>query len=137
MFTKFYDSFGVIIDEYKTDQDTLNSSSPSTAYMRLWTGSALVQIMAYRLIGAKPLSETILSIGPLGTNLNEILIETHTFSLKKSHLKKSSGKWRPFCLRLNVLTFAAETGTFRATYVSAMVADTMIAPPVAPFTNMV
>ena len=45
----------------------------------------------------------ILLIGPLGTNLSEILIETHTVSFKKIHLKMSSGKWRPFCLCLNVL----------------------------------
>ena len=36
----------------------------------------------------------ILLIGPLGTNFSEILIEIHTFS---------SGKWRTFCLGLNVL----------------------------------
>ena len=46
----------------------------------------------------------ILLIGPLGTNFNEILIEIHTFSFKKMHLKMSSGKWRLFCLGLNVLT---------------------------------
>ena len=46
----------------------------------------------------------ILLIGPLGTNFNEILIEIHTFSSKKMHLKISSAKWRPFCLGLNVLT---------------------------------
>ena len=40
----------------------------------------------------------------LGTNFNEILSKIHTFSLKKMHLKMSSGKWRPFCLGLNVLT---------------------------------
>ena len=45
----------------------------------------------------------ILLIGPLGTNFNEILIAIHTFSFKKMHLKMSSGKWRPFCLGLNVL----------------------------------
>ena len=45
----------------------------------------------------------ILSIGPLGTNFSEILIEIHTFSFKKMHLKMSSAKWRPFCLGLNVL----------------------------------
>ena len=44
-----------------------------------------------------------LLIGPLGTNFSEILIETHTFSLKKMHFKMS-GKWRPFSLGLNVLT---------------------------------
>ena len=45
----------------------------------------------------------ILLIEPLGTNFNEILIEIHTFSFKKMHLKMSSAKWRPFCLGLNVL----------------------------------
>ena len=45
----------------------------------------------------------ILLIGPLGTNFNEMLIKIHTFSFKKIHLKMSFGKWRPFCLHLNVL----------------------------------
>ena len=44
----------------------------------------------------------ILLIGPLGTKFSEILTEIHTFSFKKMHLKMSSGKWRPFCLGLNV-----------------------------------
>ena len=47
----------------------------------------------------------ILLIGPLGTNFSEMLIEIHTFSFKKIHLKMSSGKWRPFCLGLNVLSY--------------------------------
>ena len=46
----------------------------------------------------------MLFIGSLGTNFNEILIEIHTFSFKKIHLKVLSGKWRPFSLGLNVLT---------------------------------
>ena len=45
----------------------------------------------------------ILLIGSLGTNFNEILIEIHTFSLKKIYLKMSSGECRPFCLGLNEL----------------------------------
>ena len=44
-----------------------------------------------------------LSIGPLGTNFTKISIEFHIFPLKKMHLKMSFGKWRPFCLGLNVL----------------------------------
>ena len=44
----------------------------------------------------------ILLIGTLGSNFNEILIEIHTFSFKKMHLKRSV-KWRPFCLDLNML----------------------------------
>ena len=45
----------------------------------------------------------IMPIGPLGTNFGEIFIAIHTFSFKKIYLKMSSGKWRPFCLGLNVL----------------------------------
>ena len=46
----------------------------------------------------------IMLIGSLGTNLSEILIEIFAFSFKKMYLKISSGKWRPSCLCLNVLT---------------------------------
>ena len=45
----------------------------------------------------------ILLIGPLGTNFNEIVIQIHTSSFNKMHLKMSSVKWRPFCLGLSVL----------------------------------
>ena len=49
-------------------------------------------------------NDGILLIWPLGTNFSEILNEILSFSCKKMHLKMSSGKWRPFCLGLNVLT---------------------------------
>ena len=45
----------------------------------------------------------ILLIGHWGTNFSEVLIGIHTLSVKKIHLEMSSGKWRPFCLGLNVL----------------------------------
>ena len=51
----------------------------------------------------------ILLIGTLGTNFSEIWIEIYTVSFKKMHLKMSSGKWRPFCLGLNVLMTKPET----------------------------
>ena len=38
----------------------VNASFPGAAYMRQWTGSALVQIMAWRLFDAKPLCEPML-----------------------------------------------------------------------------
>ena len=38
----------------------VNSSPPSVAYMRQLIGPALVQIMASRLFGAKPLSKPML-----------------------------------------------------------------------------
>ena len=49
-------------------------------------------------------NDGILLIRPLGTNFSEILIAIYTFSFEKMHLKMSSGKWRPSCLGLNVLT---------------------------------
>ena len=47
----------------------------------------------------------ILLIVPLGTNFSEIFNDIHTFSFKKMYLKRSSAKWRPFCLGLNVLSY--------------------------------
>ena len=52
------------------------------------------------------ISAGILLIWPLGTNFSEILIEIHTFSFKKMHLKMSSAKQWPFCLSLNVLSMS-------------------------------
>ena len=66
-----------------------NGLSPGLLQAIIWTNAA------------------ILLIGPLGTKFNEILIEIQTFSFKKMHLKMSSGKWRPFCLGLNVLKCAS------------------------------
>ena len=45
----------------------------------------------------------ILVIGPLGTNLSEILIEVLTFSFHKVRFKVSSAVLRPCCLGLCVL----------------------------------
>ena len=64
--------------------DSDNGLSPGRRQAIIWTNAG------------------ILLIGPLGTNVSEILIGT--FSFKKMHLKMASAKWRPFCLGLNVLT---------------------------------
>ena len=56
----------------------------------------------------------ILFIGPLGTNFSEILIKILTFSFKIMYLKVSSGKWRPFCLGLNVLMSITSCKTLTA-----------------------
>ena len=45
----------------------------------------------------------ILLIWTLETNVTEMLIEIHTFSLTKIYLKTSTAKWRSFCLGVNVL----------------------------------
>ena len=51
-------------------------------------------------------NDGILLIGPLGTNFSEIIMEIQTFSLKKIRVKMSSGKCRPICLGLNVLSLS-------------------------------
>ena len=86
---------------------SVNSSPPSAAYMHQWIGSALVQIMACRLFGAKPLSKPMLGvllIGPLGKNFHEISIKLQNFSFTKMHGKITSAKWWPFCLGVYELT---------------------------------
>ena len=45
----------------------------------------------------------ILLIGPLGTKLNELLIEIHISSFKKINLNMPSAKWRPVCPGFNML----------------------------------
>ena len=62
-----------------------NGLSPSRRQAIIWTNAG------------------ILLIGPLRTNFSEILFGIQAFSFNKMHLKMSSGKWRPFCLGLNVL----------------------------------
>ena len=58
-----------------------NGLSPSRRQAIIWTNAG------------------ILLIRPLGTNFSEILIEIHTFSIKKTHLKMSSAKRRPLSWR--------------------------------------
>ena len=65
----------------------INSSPLSAAYMCQWIGSPLVQIMACgRIILHQAIIKTnagLLSIGPLGTNFSEILIQIQNFSFTK------------------------------------------------------
>ena len=86
----------------------VNSSPPSAAYMRQWIRTALVQIMACRLFGAKPLSKPMLVYCHVNWMLRNkcqwnFLIQIQKFSFIKMHLKVSSAKWWPFCSGLSVL----------------------------------
>ena len=65
----------------------------------------------------------ILLIGPLGTNFSEILIliKIHTFSFKETRFKLSSGKWRPFCLGLNMLTQCAHQSPYLLNMIALVV----------------
>ena len=88
-----------------TRKHEVNSSPPSAAYLCQWIGSALVQIMACRLFGAKPLSEPMLEYCYLDPW--NILQWNHSQNLYifvlEMHLKISLGNWRPFCHDRNVL----------------------------------
>ena len=65
------------------------------------TGNSLLRGWCQAIIWT---NAEILSIKPQGTNFREILCEIHTFSFNKMHSKRTSAKWWPFCLGLNVLT---------------------------------
>ena len=59
-FTNLYEALS---DQAKIEIEAfipVNSSPPSDSYMHQWTGSALVQVMACRLFGVKPLPEPML-----------------------------------------------------------------------------
>ena len=61
MVTSVYDEQDQIYLSYYSGKGVVvNSSPPSAAYTRQWIGWALVQIMACRLFGAKPLSKPML-----------------------------------------------------------------------------
>ena len=62
-----------------------NGLSPSWHQAIIWTNA-----------------ETLL-IGPLETNVSEILIKIYIFSLNKNALRMSSGNWKSPCFSLNVL----------------------------------
>ena len=78
---------------------------PRDAYMHQWTMPSLVEIMACRLLGAKPLSEPMLTYSQLGHKKQNSVKHQSQFnvSFRKMRLKMLSGKWRSFCLGLNVL----------------------------------
>ena len=58
-------------NKYVISTVSINSSPPPPLvpyiYMRQWIGSELVQIMACRLLGAKPLSKPMLGYYPRGS----------------------------------------------------------------------
>ena len=66
----------------RVDENDINSSPLSVAYMRHWTVLALVKIMACRLFGSKPLSKPMLvycQLDPWEQTLLKILIKIQSF----------------------------------------------------------
>ena len=63
----------------------LDSSPPSAAYMHQWIESGLVQIMARRLFGVKPLSKPMLGYCQLDpSHFSEILVKNRTFFIQEN-----------------------------------------------------
>ena len=89
----------------------LTPPPPCAAYIRLWTGLSLVQIMTCRLFGAKSLPEQMLAYCQLDSWEHTSLKFEFEFYL--FHSGKCYWKWglpkRSFCLDLNVLSGTGST----------------------------
>ena len=70
-------------------------SPPTFAYVRQWTGSSSVQVMACRLFGAKWLPEPMLAYCQLDS-WEQISVKFE-FHSRKFIWKCRLPKWRPFC----------------------------------------
>ena len=82
------------------DSMWFNSTLPSATYIRQWTRSALVQVMAWCLFSAKSLPEPILTYCELDS-CEQISVKFKSkiisFSLKKCTWNGCLPKWGPFC----------------------------------------
>ena len=69
------------------------------------SSSLLAIYLVHYLIKALRPSDTYIRLvnWPLENKESEISIEIYTFAFKKMPMNISSGKWRPFCVGLNVL----------------------------------
>ena len=78
----------------------VNSSLPSAAYMREWTWSSLVQVMACFLFGTKPLPEPMPAYCYLDS-WKQISVKFEFafchFDSRKCICKYCLPKWQPFC----------------------------------------
>ena len=84
----------------------INSSPHSTTYMRQWIESALVQIMACRLLTPSHyLNQRWVIVNWILTN--KLQWNFNQKKIAKIHLKISSVKWRPFCPRGDELRVTA------------------------------
>ena len=82
----------------------INSLRPSDAYVSV-NKPSLVQIMACRLVDAKPLSWPMPWYCLLEPWEQTSVKSKFYIIIREKHLKMCSGKWRSFCFVLNVLTF--------------------------------
>ena len=81
----------------------LNSLRPSDTYICQHDIPTLLQIMACRLFGAKPLSEPMPPYCRLNHKKYISVKSSLKFSFRKFRFEMAPAKWRPLCLGLNVL----------------------------------
>ena len=87
-------NFAVQDFTFNRQSDTFISSPHSATYMCEWTGSSLVEVIACRLFGAKPLSVAMLAYCQLDSG-KQIIVRFE--SEIKCNWKCRLLKWRPFC----------------------------------------
>ena len=89
----------------------VNTSPLNVAYMRLWTGSSLIQVMAWRRRGAKPLLEPML-IYCQSDSWEQVSVkfelEFYHFHTRKCIWKCRLPKWRPFYPGRDEITVAVQ-----------------------------
>ena len=87
-----------VMNTLKGPCEPVNLSPPTTAYMRQWTESALVHVMACRLFGAKPLPETMLVYCQLDPwEQTSVKFEWEFYHFHSWNAFVVYPKWRPFC----------------------------------------
>ena len=102
--------------------------------MRHWTVSAFGSgngLSPFRCQAITGTNGDLLSIGTLGINFSEILIEILTFSFKKMRLNMSSAKWLPFCSGGDELTNPVPTPEYsvRAGSIPLLLMPWLLATP--------
>ena len=102
--------FGMVADALVTS--TRNNPDTATGELSHWvmhqkkstnigSDNGLSPVRRQAIIWTNPI---ILSIRPQGTYFDEFSFKIQKFPSKKTHLRISSAKWRPFFLDPNVLT---------------------------------
>ena len=87
---------------------SFNALRPDDAYMRHWTRSSLVHVMACRLVGAKPLPETMMAYCQLDhreSRFSVVVIKIKIFSVTQLHSEMSSAKVAAILSRSQCVNF--------------------------------
>ena len=99
--------------------------------MRQWTGSALVQVMACRLFGAKPLPEPMLAyckLHPWEQISVKIETEFYQFHSRKCIWNCRLPKWWPFCPAGDELTHWGRVTHICVSKISIIGSDNGLSP---------